>query len=157
MVAGQLAVGLLLALPLGGFVVTAVIGRRLRLRQWIPAVAAILATWLIALTLVARVLQGAYGQNGLRLVLWHWISAGALHVDINVAVDQLTAVLLFVVTMVWALVHVYAFGHMARDPGRWRFFASLNLFMFSMLSWSSPRTSYCYSPAGSSWALRATC
>ena len=41
--------------------------------------------------------------------------------------------LLIVVTTIGMLVHVYSIGYMAHDPGRWRFFAYLNLFMFSML------------------------
>ena len=41
--------------------------------------------------------------------------------------------LLIVVTTVGLLVHVYSIGYMAHDPGRWRFFAYLNFFMFSML------------------------
>ena len=41
--------------------------------------------------------------------------------------------MLIVVTTVGMLVHVYSIGYMAHDPGRWRFFAYLNLFMFSML------------------------
>ena len=53
--------------------------------------------------------------------------------DFNLAVDNLTAVLLIVVTTVGMLVHVYSIGYMAHDAGRWRFFAYLNLFMFSML------------------------
>ncbi len=53
--------------------------------------------------------------------------------DFSLAVDNLTAVLLIVVTTVGMLVHVYSIGYMAHDPGRWRFFAYLNLFMFSML------------------------
>ena len=48
-------------------------------------------------------------------------------------VDQLTACLLIVVTTIGMLVHLYSVGYMAHDPGRWRFFAYLNLFMFSML------------------------
>jgi NADH-quinone oxidoreductase subunit L len=47
--------------------------------------------------------------------------------------DPLTACLLIVVTTIGMLVHVYSIGYMAHDPGRWRFFAYLNLFMFSML------------------------
>ena len=48
-------------------------------------------------------------------------------------VDTLTACLLIVVTTIGMLVHVYSIGYMAHDPGYWRFFAYLNLFMFSML------------------------
>ena len=127
------AVVLLLALPLAGFLVTGLVGRRLGARAWIIAVPVVVVTWLIALVVIARALGGDYGNEGLRFALWRWIPAGALQVDINLAVDQLTAVLLFVVTTVGMLVHVYSIGYMAHDPSRWRFFAYLNLFMFSML------------------------
>ena len=127
------AVVLLLLLPLAGFLLTALIGRRLGSRAWAIAVPAIIVTWLIALFVIGRALGGVYGEDGLRFALWRWIPAGALQVDINLAVDQLTAVLLFVVTTVGMLVHVYSIGYMAHDPSRWRFFAYLNLFMFSML------------------------
>ena len=65
--------------------------------------------------------------------MYQWIPAGNFEVDFNFAVDALTAVMLIVVTTIGMLVHVYSIGYMAHDPGRWRFFAYLNLFMFSML------------------------
>ncbi len=129
----ELAVSLLLALPLAGFIATALIGRRLGARAWLIAVPLDVATWLVALAVIVRALSGAYGDEGLTFLIWRWIPAGALQVDINLTVDQLTAVLLFVVTTVGMLVHVYSIGYMAHDPGRWRFFAYLNLFMFAML------------------------
>ena len=127
------AVVLLLALPIAGFVLTSLVGRRFGRRAWMIAVPTAVLTWLIALVVIARALDGAYGDEGLDLALWRWIPAGAFQVDINLVVDQLTAVLLLVVTTVGMLVHVYSIGYMAHDPGRWRFFAYLNLFMFSML------------------------
>ena len=54
-------------------------------------------------------------------------------VDVGFYVDTLTACLLIVVTTIGMLVHIYSIGYMAHDPGYWRFFAYLNLFMFSML------------------------
>ena len=127
------AVVLILVLPLFGFLATALVGRRLAARAWVVAVPAIIATWLLAMIVIARALDGSYGDEGLRFALWRWIPAGALQVDVNLVVDELTAVLLFVVTTVGMLVHVYSIGYMAHDPGRWRFFAYLNFFMFSML------------------------
>ena len=53
--------------------------------------------------------------------------------DLGFHVDALTAALLIVVTTIGMLVHLYSVGYMAHDPGTWRFFAYLNLFMFSML------------------------
>ena len=65
--------------------------------------------------------------------MYQWIPAGNFVVDVNFAVDALTAVMLIVVTTIGMLVHVYSIGYMAHDPGRWRFFTYLNFFMFSML------------------------
>jgi NADH-quinone oxidoreductase subunit L len=128
-----LLVTLLLILPIAGFALTALIGRRLYTRAWIIAVPAIVATWLIGMYIVYQALfADAYGA-GLRFTLYEWVPAGDFRVPINFLVDNLTAALLIVVTTVGMLVHVYSIGYMAHDPGRWRFFAYLNLFMFSML------------------------
>jgi NADH-quinone oxidoreductase subunit L len=85
------------------------------------------------MVVVAGALGGSYGEEGLAVSLWHWIPAGDFSVDIGFFVDNLTAVLLIVVTTIGMLVHVYSIGYMQHDPGRWRFFAYLNLFMVSML------------------------
>ena len=74
-----------------------------------------------------------FGEQGLDVTLWTWIPAGDFIVDIGFHVDALTACLLIVVTTIGMLVHVYSIGYMAHDDGTWRFFAYLNLFMFSML------------------------
>ncbi|MFI5262007.1 MAG: NADH-quinone oxidoreductase subunit L [Candidatus Limnocylindrales bacterium] len=124
---------LLLVLPIVGFALTGLVGRRLGARSWVIAVAAIIATWLVAMVVVYGALTGANGADGLHLVLYRWIPAGSFTVDFDLAVDNLTATLLIVVTTVGMLVHVYSIGYMAHDPGRWRFFAFLNFFMFSML------------------------
>ena len=126
---------LLVILPLSGFAITALIGRRLgKQAHWIP-VLAILAVWLIAMAVSFAALTGAepFGEHGYGATLFDWIPAGAFHVEAGFFVDQLTACLLIVVTTVGLLVHVYSIGYMSHDPGYWRFFAYLNLFMFSML------------------------
>ena len=130
----QILILLLLALPLLGFATTGILGRRLGTRAWIFAVAAIVATWAIAMLLVYQTLIAhAYPDAGIHFTLYQWIPAGNFVVDVNFAVDALTAVMLIVVCTVGMLVHVYSIGYMAHDPGRWRFFAYLNFFMFSML------------------------
>jgi NADH-quinone oxidoreductase subunit L len=125
-------VTLLLVLPLAGFAISALIGRRLGTRSWIPAVTAVVITWLISLIVIASSLSGGYGA-GLHFTLFTWIPAGSFQVPAAFAVDHLTAVIMFVVTTIGMLVHVYSIGYMAHEPGRWRFFAYLNFFMFSML------------------------
>jgi NADH-quinone oxidoreductase subunit L len=63
-----------------------------------------------------------------------WITAGQFKVDFALQVDQLTVVMLLVVTFVGLLVHIYSTGYMAHEEGYYRFFAYLNLFVFFMLT-----------------------
>jgi NADH-quinone oxidoreductase subunit L len=62
-----------------------------------------------------------------------WIDAGRLRADFALQVDQLTLIMLLVVTGVGWLIHLYSMGYMADDAGYRRFFSYLNLFMFFML------------------------
>jgi NADH-quinone oxidoreductase subunit L len=63
-----------------------------------------------------------------------WITAGQFKVDFALQVDQLTIVMLGVVTFVSLLVHIYSTGYMAHEEGYYRFFSYLNLFVFFMLT-----------------------
>jgi NADH-quinone oxidoreductase subunit L len=131
---------LIALLPIAGFAFTALVGRRLgKQAHWVP-VAAVFLAWVIAMLVSFNVLSGSapltegsedvHGYTGL---LYTWIPAGAFQINVGFFVDPLTACLLIVVTTIGLLVHVYSIGYMAHDPGYWRFFAYLNLFMFSML------------------------
>jgi NADH-quinone oxidoreductase subunit L len=62
-----------------------------------------------------------------------WIAAGTFRAGFDLQVDQLTVVMLLVVTGVGWLIHIYATGYMAHESGFYRFFSYLNLFMFFML------------------------
>jgi NADH-quinone oxidoreductase subunit L len=62
-----------------------------------------------------------------------WISAGTFRAGFDLQVDQLTVVMLLVVTGVGWLIHIYSTGYMAHEGGYYRFFSYLNLFMFFML------------------------
>jgi len=131
---------LLVVLPIAGFAITALIGRRLgKQAHWIP-VLGIFVVWVIAMGLVYQVLsgsapllEGSEDLHGYAVQLFEWIPAGNFVVDVGLVIDPLTACLLIVVTTIGLLVHVYSIGYMSHDPGYWRFFAYLNLFMFSML------------------------
>ena len=63
-----------------------------------------------------------------------WMSAGDLSVDFAYRVDQLSLIMLLIVTGVGSLIHIYSIGYMHKDTGYWRFFAYLNLFIFAMLN-----------------------
>jgi NADH-quinone oxidoreductase subunit L len=62
-----------------------------------------------------------------------WIVAGSFRAGFDLEIDQLTVVMLMVVTGVGFLIHIYATGYMAHESGYYRFFSYLNLFMFFML------------------------
>jgi NADH-quinone oxidoreductase subunit L len=62
-----------------------------------------------------------------------WLRMGGLTVELGLRIDQLSVVMLAVVTGVGLMIHIYSRGYMRGDPGYSRFFACLSLFMFSML------------------------
>ena len=64
--------------------------------------------------------------------LWRWLPVGPLQVDFAFQVDQLSAVMLLVVTGVGSLIHLFSVGYMKSDPGYARYFAYLNLFVVFM-------------------------
>ena len=117
-------------LPLLGFCLVLLTAKTLREK------AAYVATGAAALSFVLSVLVflqvAAEPATHLR-PMFTWIQAGPLDVSWSLLVDQLTAVMLLVVTGVGTLVHVYSFGYMHGDTAYERFFAYLNLFLFSML------------------------
>jgi NADH-quinone oxidoreductase subunit L len=103
---------------------------RPRYRSWIVPTALVGLAWVFSMVVFANVV---FGGHTYRVTLYEWISAGSFHLSITFLVDQLTAMLLLVVSTVGFLIHVYSIGYMDGDRGMWRFFAYLNLFMLSML------------------------
>jgi NADH-quinone oxidoreductase subunit L len=103
---------------------------RPRYRSWIVPTAVVGIMWVLSMIVFASVI---FGGNEYEVTLYEWIASGDFHIEISFLVDTLTAMLLLVVSTVGFLVHVYSIGYMDGDRGLWRFFAYLNLFMFSML------------------------
>ena len=126
---------LILLFPLLGFALTGLFGRSFPREAHRFAMGAVVASWLVAVVVAAAALSHGFGfgDHGAGMTLWRWIPAIGFSADVGLFVDSLTACLLLVVTTIGMLVHVYSLGYMEHDPGRWRFFAYLNLFMFSML------------------------
>src|SRR5579875_3768469 len=118
--------------PFAGFLVNGLLGRRFP-KALVTAVAwiATLIPFIQVLTIAARFssLTLPYTEN-----LGSWIAAGNFHADFAFALDQLTLIMLLVVSGVGFVIHVYSAGYMAEEDGYWRFFAYLNLFMFFMLT-----------------------
>src|SRR2546426_2886322 len=123
------------ALPLAGFVANGVLAlRRPRAKHAVSiiGVGVLLATFALSIAIVlALVRRGADGP--LVFPYWEWMPVGDLHVTVALQLDQLSAVMLLVVTGVSSLIHVFSIGYMKDDPGYARYFAYLNLFVFFML------------------------
>jgi len=73
------------------------------------------------------------GSEAQKITMFAFIHSGELIADWTLRIDQLTKVMLVVVTTVSSLVHVYSIGYMSHDPSQGRFFAYLSLFTFAML------------------------
>ncbi len=117
-------------LPLLAFIINLIFGRYLKTTAAWIAIPAVFASFLLSLLVFADI--NGSGEP-LRQAVYTWIDAGSFHVGIDLYVDQLTAVMLIVVTSVGFLVNVYSRGYMAGDPSYARFFAYLPFFVFSML------------------------
>src|ERR1035437_9866788 len=119
-------------LPLAGAAINGFFGRRSS-RKAITAGALVFcgAAFALALFLAASFSSASapYYFN-----LAHWIRSGTFQVDFSFYLDQLSLVMLLVVTGVGFLIHVYSVGYMWDDDGYYRFMSYMNLFMFFMLT-----------------------
>ncbi|HXY78556.1 MAG TPA: NADH-quinone oxidoreductase subunit L [Candidatus Acidoferrales bacterium] len=119
-------------LPLAGAAVNGFFGRRSS-KKAITAVALIFcgAAFCLAL-LFASSFSSASAPYYCNLA--HWLRAGSFQVDFSFYLDQLSLVMLLVVTGVGFLIHIYSVGYMWEDDGYYRFMSYMNLFMFFMLT-----------------------
>jgi NADH-quinone oxidoreductase subunit L len=125
-------------LPLLGATVNGLVGARLQATfgkraVHAVAIAAMLAAAALALAAAARLIALPPADRSLYDRVFPMIAIGRLHVDFALALDPLSAVLVLVITLVGTLIHLYSIGYMHGDASYWRFFAYLNLFVFSML------------------------
>ncbi|HEU5305152.1 MAG TPA: NADH-quinone oxidoreductase subunit L, partial [Gemmatimonadales bacterium] len=128
-------VWLTVALPLAGFLVNgAVAVRRPAAKDLVSVVGVgvLVAAFAVALGVFLE-LRLHPPHAPVVVDLWRWLPVGPLQVDFAFQVDQLSAVMLLVVTGVGSLIHLFSVGYMKADPGYARYFAYLNLFVVFML------------------------
>lgn len=116
-------------LPLLAFIVIGIFGHWIKERAHLIAVPAVLLSFVLSLVAFSEVARGQI----LKIPLYTWAVSGNLSIDLGLYVDQLTAAMLLLVTIVSGLVHIYTIGYMHGEPGYARFFANIALFTFSML------------------------
>ncbi len=115
--------------PLLGALLAYTIGQKAKdMAGWIATGASTLSFLTVVYFFFSLPAAGYFEHN-----LFEWISVSGFHADFLFRFDQLTAVMCLVVTGIGSLIHLYSVGYMAEDESRPRFFAYLNLFLFSML------------------------
>ncbi len=126
---------LAVAFPLAGFLVNGALAlRRPDAKNLVSIVGSgsLLASFAVSLGVFFELL-GSHAEQPTIVRLWSWLPVGRLQVDMAFQVDQLSAVMLLIVTGVGSLIHLFSVGYMKEDPGYARYFSYLNLFIVFML------------------------
>ncbi len=117
-------------LPFLGFVINGLAGKRLP-KPVVATIACgtILGSFILSILCFKQVID----EGAFTAVLYDWISVGDTHIQIAFQIDQLSTMMMLIITGIGFLIHMYSDGYMHHDDGFHRFFAYLNLFIFSML------------------------
>ena len=123
------------ALPLGGFLVLLLAGRRLGdpWAGWL-ATGATTGGFAAAVVTYAALLSHGGDHRSFTQTLFTWLPVGGLRVNASLLIDPLSVTMALFVTGVGALIHLYSIGYMRGDPDFPKYFLYLNLFAFSMLA-----------------------
>ncbi len=121
-------------LPLSSFFINIFVGKRLpRKGDWVSLLTIVTAL-VMAIGIFYEVIVQGFNPNFSYHVTYPWLTIqDRFHVNIGILVDNITAIMLVVVTLVSSLVHLFSVGYMHGDPKYNRFFAYLSIFSFSML------------------------
>ncbi|MBS1155426.1 MAG: NADH-quinone oxidoreductase subunit [Proteobacteria bacterium] len=93
-------------------------------------IAGVSISFLLSAYVLKTLLAGGDSFNG---TVYTWLTVAGLEFNVGFLIDNLTAMMMCVVTFVSLMVHVYTIGYMHEDPGYARFFSYISLFTFSML------------------------
>ena len=117
-------------LPFLGFAVNGLFGR-----NWSKSTVGLIGsgTLLVSFLLSVACFNQVAATGPIHTVLYNFLTVDSLSVNFSFLVDQLSVWMMLIVTGVGFLIHVYSIGYMHDDEGFWKFFAYLNLFIFSML------------------------
>ncbi len=121
----------LLILPLFSAVLITLVTRRHKDLSSYISIGAVLACFFIVLPIFLRFVGAPHTEH--LEGSFRWIGVPGMLVEIGYLIDPLSVLMLFIVTFVGTLIHIYSRGYMHDDPGYSRFFACLSLFIFSML------------------------
>jgi len=117
-------------MPLFGAVVVGLVGKAMpRAMSHIITISGVAVAFALSVYVFKQTLAGFY----LNETVYTWLTSGEIRFEVGFLIDNLTAMMMVVVTFVSLMVHVYTIGYMEEDPGYSRFFSYISLFTFSML------------------------
>jgi NADH-quinone oxidoreductase subunit L len=125
---------LIIAIPLASAAILLLIGKRGDRWGHLLGVAAVGVSFVLGLVYFFQLRNLPATNRTAEMNLWTWFSVGRLRVDFGFLFDPLAAIFVLLITGVGFLIHLYAVGYMAHDPGRRRFFGYFNLFVAAMLT-----------------------
>jgi NADH-quinone oxidoreductase subunit L len=117
------------ALPLLSFVLIVTFTKKMRMTSALISISAIAASFVMAVI----IMLGQLKNPGLHGINVPWMHVGSMEINMGLMVNELTAIMLIVVTFISFMVQVYSLGYMHDDEGFAKFYAFLSLFSFSML------------------------
>ena len=118
--------------PLLGSIIAGLFGKQIGRAgaHWVTIIGVAVAWLLSMVTYKHIVIDGATPFNG---AVYTWMVSDGIRFEIGFLIDELTAMMMTVVSFVSLMVHIYTIGYMRDDPGYQRFFSYIALFTFSML------------------------
>ncbi len=118
--------------PLFGAIIAGLFGKVIGRAgaHWVTIIGVAISFGLSLLVFKQIILEGADPYNG---AVYTWLVSDGIKFEVGFLIDQLTALMMVVVTFVSLMVHIYTIGYMRDDPGYQRFFSYISLFTFSML------------------------
>lgn len=116
--------------PLLGFVING-LGRNLLPKFVIGALASLAVIVPFAISL--SIFFAFSNTDAVIVPIFDWIKVGTLNIPFSFQIDQLSILMLLIITGIGSLIHIYSIGYMSHDAGFGKFFSYLNLFIFFML------------------------
>ncbi|MCT3922840.1 NADH-quinone oxidoreductase subunit L [Elizabethkingia anophelis] len=121
----------ILILPLIGFLINGLFGKHLP-----KVVVGGLATLVVfvSFVLAASIFSDYTADSSVTIVrLFKWFQIDGVPINFSLQIDQLSLMMVLIITGIGSLIHLYSIGYMSHDAGFYKFFTYLNLFIFSML------------------------
>lgn len=130
----ELLIAILLLSPLVGFFIN---GLRFRSSNYLiagsVATIAVAISFIAAVMLFLQLIDAPPEGRRLAVSFFDWINVGQLKINAGFVVDQISAIMILIITGVGSLIHLFSVGYMHHDKGVTKYFAYLNLFIFNML------------------------